>query len=141
MLAESPEFFCVALTPSTRPVLPPDFDENWYGLEGTATHDWRWSSGDASIAFYNSESAPRQTRVSFKLETLQPRRLEISIASKKVYDDKLEPGVAANPVDVIFVLSPGKNILRFKSSVAGITPGTGDPRKLAFALDDFRLRE
>ena len=47
VLVESPEFLCIALTPSTRPILPPDFDKNWHGLEGNATHDWRWSSGDA----------------------------------------------------------------------------------------------
>ena len=141
VLVESVEFICVALTPSTRPILPPDFDKNWHGLEGNATHDWRWSSGDATIVLYNPESGPRQTHLSFRLETLQPRRLEIALDSKNIYDDTLQPGAVVQPVDLTFMLAPGNNVLRFKSSAPGVISGTGDPRKLAFALHDFRLLE
>jgi hypothetical protein len=141
VLVESADFICVALTPSTRPILPPDFDKNWHGLEGNATHDWRWSSGDATIVLYNPESGPRQTHLSFRLETLQPRRLEIALDSKNIYDDTLQPGAVVQPVDLTFMLAPGNNVLRFKSSATGVISGTGDPRKLAFALHDFRLLE
>ena len=141
VLVESVEFICVALTPSTRPILPPDFDKNWHGLEGNATHDWRWSSGDATIVLYNPESGPRQTHLSFRLETLQPRRLEIALDSKNIYDDTLQPGAVVQPVELTFMLAPGNNVLRFKSSAPGVISGTGDPRKLAFALHDFRLLE
>lgn len=141
VLFESPEFISIALTPSTRPVLPPDFDNSWYGLEGNATHDWRWSSGDAVIVLYNSESGSRQARLSFRLETLQPRRLEITLASRQIYGDSLQPGVVPPPIELTIMLSPGRNTLRFKSSAPGVTPGTGDPRKLAFALHDFRQLE
>jgi len=141
LLVESAEFICAALTPATRPILPPDFDENWYDLEGNANHDWRWSSGDASIVLYNSESGPRQAHLSFRLETLQPRRVEIALASRQIYVDSLQPGAAAQPIDLTVMLSPGKNLVRFKSSAPGVITGTGDPRKLAFALHDFRLLE
>ena len=37
------------------------------------------------------------------------------------------------------VLSPGKNELRFRTDAPGHATGMGDPRKLAFALHDFRV--
>ncbi|MEY2497389.1 MAG: hypothetical protein QOD12_945 [Verrucomicrobiota bacterium] len=135
------EFICAALTPATRPFLPPDFDENWYGLEGRAAHDWRWSSGDATIVLYNPESGPRQARLSFRLENLQPRRLQIALGSRKIYGNSFQPGMVAQPIDLTVMLSPGKNVVRFKSSAPGAFPGTSDTRKLAFALHDFRLLE
>ena len=141
MLAESPEFFCAALTPSTRPALPPDFDQSWYGLEGNAAHDWRWSSGDGTIVLYNPGSGPRQARLSFRLEILRSRHLEIALASKIIYSETPQPGAVSPPIDLTVMLSPGSNIFRFTSSAPGVIPGTGDQRKLAFALHDFRLLE
>jgi hypothetical protein len=61
--------------------------------------------------------------------------------TKKIYGDTLQPGAVPQAVDLAVMISPGKNVLRFKSSSTGVIPGTGDPRKLAFALHDFRLLE
>jgi hypothetical protein len=133
------EFLCFGLTPLARPVLPPEFDQAWYALEGDASHDRRWSSGNASILLFNPEAAPRRVRLSFRLETLKPRHLTISQHSQKLFDAPLESKDAEHPVELTALLQPGTNEIRFQTDRPGEPPGTADLRNLAFSLLDFKV--
>jgi len=141
LLFQGPHFFCVALKPVARPILPPEFDGNWHDLEWAEGHDWRWSSGNTSFVLYNPEPAPRSVRLSFALQTLIPRRLEISMNARTLYSSALEPPEPTNPLEIDLVLAAGRNELRFHTSVPGAPPGGEDKRKLAFAIRDFQVRE
>ena len=52
-------------------------------------------------------------------------------------------GVSDQPpqvIELVLQLSPGENALRFKTDRPARVPNNGDPRKLAFSLIDFDIR-
>jgi len=139
VIAESPDSVCIELKPSTRPVLPPEFDGNWYGLEGDVSHNWRWSLGNATIVLHNPGPDEKIVHVTFIPATLQPRHLQITIGSRQIYDAFLSPGQAETPQRFTVTLRPGKTELQFKTDAPAVPPGNGDPRKLAYNVTDFSI--
>jgi hypothetical protein len=137
LLAETPEFACVALTPSPRPTLPPEFDEGWYGLEGVGSERWRWSSGEATVVLYNDSSAVQHIQLVFGLETLKPRHIGIYSDREQVFACALDKPNSSIKINLAVTLQPGKNGFRFKTDAPGAPPGNGDLRVLAFRLTDF----
>jgi hypothetical protein len=138
VLVESADFICVTLMPSTRPILPPDFDRGWYDFEGNLKENRRWSSGDANITFENNLPGKRTIHLRFGFETLKPRHIRVLKDDKIIY----ETGIGSakiEPVQLSFVLAPGETTLHFKSDVPADLPGNGDLRKIAFGISNFEL--
>jgi phosphoglycerol transferase len=138
VLSDSLEMTCVALEPSRVPTLPPNFSEDWTDLEGAPEHNWRWSSGDASIVLYHNGQTSRPIHVRFGLATIKPRQLQLSLDQQTLKAVFLQPDQPAL-IDLTITLAPGKNFLRFKTDVPGDLPGNGDQRKLAFNIINFTV--
>lgn len=141
IIAESADLVCVLLQPVTNPGLPPEFDRNWYGLEGTEREHWRWSKGNAKLILYNLAPDSRTIRLGFGLGSMQPRALDIYAKSEKVYSTVIDPLRASTPVEIALSLSPGKNELSFRTDRSGEWPGGADQRKLAFNIRNFALKD
>jgi hypothetical protein len=141
VIAESFDLVCVRLNPSSHPSLPPEFDSNWYPLEGNLASNLRWSSGNATIAFQNKGTAPKNIRISFGLTATQPQQIKISSANAEVFNMRLEPHSSPVPVDLTLAVPPGGAALRFDTDAPGVFAGNGDPRKLAFNVRDFTVAE
>jgi hypothetical protein len=141
VIAESFDLVCVRLNPSSHPSLPPEFDSNWYPLEGNLASNLRWSPGNATIAFQNKGTAPKNIRISFGLTATQPQQIKISSANAEVFNMRLEPHSSPVPVDLTLAVPPGGAALRFETDAPGAFAGNGDPRKLAFNVRDFTVAE
>jgi phosphoglycerol transferase len=140
ILCESEDLVAIALEPVPDPLLPPDFDKNWYGLEGTLTDNWRWSSGDAKLIIYNNQSTPRNIHVAFSLGTLRARTVEVFSGANKLYAATLDPAQRPPRADIDMFLQPGTNVLYFRSDQSAEPPGNGDSRNIAFAIRNFEYR-
>ena len=138
ILVDAPRLVAVALDPSPRRLLPPDFDRHWYDLEGVGRETRRWSDGDATITLENNSSKGKPVRLTFHLETFKPRQLRITNARETLFQSALEPNSAV-PVQLALLLPAGKTIFRFTTDVPGEPPGNGDGRKLAFNIVNFEL--
>jgi hypothetical protein len=139
MLCESDDFIGIALTPVEHPILPPEFDRNWYILEGSASANWRWSMGDAKLILHNGGSAPEKVRVSFLAGSLQARQLDIYAGGQKIFGAPLDPARPEEPVELTLSLQPGRNEITFRSDKPGALPSNGDPRPLAFSVRNFAI--
>jgi glycosyltransferase involved in cell wall biosynthesis len=121
-------------------VLPPDFTSGWHGLEGTAQENWRWSSGDAKVVLYNSDSIEKHVHLAFALATTKPRSVKITQGAQRIHQTYLLPG-PPQPVDIVLTLAPGANELRFATDVSADFPSKTDARKVAFMLRDLNISE
>jgi hypothetical protein len=139
MLCESDDFIGIALDPVEHPILPPEFDRNWYILEGSASANWRWSMGDAKLILHNGGSAPEKVRVSFLAGSLQARQLDIYAGGQKIFGAPLDPARPEEPVELTLSLRPGRNEITFRSDKPGALPSNGDPRPLAFSVRNFAI--
>jgi glycosyltransferase involved in cell wall biosynthesis len=130
----------VKVQPAEHSVLPPDFTSGWHGLEGTAEENWRWSSGDAKIVLYNSDSIEKRVHLVFGLATIKPRSIKITLGAQRIHQTSLLPGLP-QPVDIVLTLVPGPNELRFATDVSADFPSKTDARKVAFMLRDLNISE
>ena len=139
ILAESPDFVSIALSPHARPLLPPEFDRSWSALEGTARENTRWSEGDATIKLSHTEPGPAHFQITFTVSTPAPRNLEIWLGSQKLYSAVLKPETNAHPVDLQVTVPPEGGELSFRTDAPAAIVNEGDPRKLAYAIHNFRV--
>jgi hypothetical protein len=139
ILSQTSDIVAIALSPSQRPIMPPEFGQGWHGLEGNAVHNWRWAAGDANITLHNPRTDVIPVQLTFKLVTLASRYLSIEGPTGRMYGASLAGGADSEVLKFVVPLSPGKNELRFRTDSPGQLPGTGDQRKLAFALHDFEI--
>jgi hypothetical protein len=137
--AMHPDFVAVRLTPSRMPVMPAEFREGWYGFEGDAVHNWRWSTGNVSLVLHNAEPDTRTVHLQFSLSALKSRRVTIAGPSGTIYEQSLIGGAPPMPVTLTVKLARGENELRFSSDQEAELPGNGDPRKVAYAVHDFEI--
>jgi hypothetical protein len=133
-------FVAVKLQPAQHSVSPPDFAWGWHGLEGTAEENWRWSSGDAKIVLYNSDSIGKAVHLTFGLATIEPRSVKIMLGAQRSHQTSLLPGLLQS-VDMVLTLVPGANELRFATDVPADSASDKDPRKVAFMLRDLNISE
>lgn len=140
-IAESTDLVCISLHPSSNPGLPPEFNDRWYGLEGTRNENWRWSKGDATIILHNEGKAPKRARCTFGLGSLRSSQLSVSSRSEALYSGPIEPGQPPAPVSFEVALAPGPNEIRFRTTTPAELPGNGDSRRIAFNIWNFRVEE
>jgi phosphoglycerol transferase len=141
MLVDSEDFVSISLHPDSDPVLPPEFDQHWYGPEGNVTEQWRWSSGDAKIVLYNNKPHPKSLHLTFSISALGPRRVEVYAGAEKRRVASVDVTSSFTMVD--FDISPegDQTALLFQTDRPAELPGTGDTRKLSFRLSNFTVRE
>jgi hypothetical protein len=141
VLCESDDLVCIRLHPAANPILPPEFDRNWFALQGDANDHWKWSPGDASIILYNGGPTARQLRLSFSLGTLHPREISVSHGTQELFHGSLTANQPPLPVNLMVLLPPGRSELRFHTNLPGQVAGNGDGRILAFNLRNLTIRE
>lgn len=135
VLARSDDWVCIALNPVRRPTLPPGFGVGWYPLEPS---NWRWSSGDATVAVYNYGPDQRTVDLNFGLAVLNRRYVEI-VAENRILFDGVVDSAGPRPMSLKLNLRPGRNEVRFRTDRPGeFFPG--DSRKLAFSVIDFKVK-
>ena len=93
---------------------------------------WSWSSGSAKLAFFAAPSADQTYEISFIVETLLPRSLDVTVAGKRVAALKLVPGQFQ---EVRFKCHPrDSDEHRTFDGCSGQQPPNGDPRVVAFRV-------
>jgi hypothetical protein len=141
VLCESNDLICIRLSPIPNPSLPPEFDRNWFEVEGSATDNWRWSTGDASIILYNQDPQPRAMHLSFLLSSLGSRTIQISRDGQELFANSFSGVAPSKSVNLVVQVPPGRCQVRFHTDVAGAPPGNGDERKLAFSVRNFTIED
>lgn len=139
--AESDDFVCVRLNPWRQPLMPPEFAVGWYPLERIAETSFRWSEGDAKLVLHNGSAREQAVRLTFGLSVAGERYVGISLGDQTVYEGVIAAEEGRRSVDLTVALQPGVNELRFRSDRPGMLLPGGDPRKLAFAVSNLRLRK
>ena len=97
--------------------------------------------GNARLLLTNSSDAPVLRHLSFKLATMVPRQVSLMRGREVLGTWRVIPGVLHDVEHVTVTLSPGDNFLDFVTDAPPAFPENRDPRKLAFALHDFRVTE
>lgn len=115
------------------------FLEGWYPPERQGERIWRWTQGAAQWSIFNPQAYPVKMKVSFALNGVNERRLEL----RRGDGTMLWSGTASDRrsakanLDEI-VLQPGENSFVFKSNqAAGEVPG--DLRLLDFCVRDLSV--
>ena len=138
VLADSDDLVCLSLQPDSHPSLPPYFDPNWYGMEGTAEEHWRWSRGEANILLFNNGREAKQIAIRFGLASIQARRVEVYDGSELICSVDLSAGrLVQSLITASAVLRPGHTTLRFHTDTPAALAGNGDPRPFAFRVTNF----
>lgn len=127
-------------------LLAPEFElvGGWYGLEIRSGIPTRWVETEASIRLSREE--PWQGRVRFNASSFhRTRRFEVEVNGQVVGQFEAPRDVFATYVTEPVRLSPGTNLLRFRSLSGCDVPlalGVGlDGRCLSVALQDVELAE
>ena len=104
----------------------------WHGPERHLKERWRWSSGDAELAFRNESGQPVRIAVRGKASSVtETRRLRVLQGERLLWGD----AVVSLPKEFHFglVLPPGETTVRFVNDRPGEKVGT-DPRDLAIRV-------
>jgi phosphoglycerol transferase len=136
VLASSDDWICIRLNPVRHPVLPPSFDSRWHPLEPS---NWRWSSGDASLVLQHPGPDVRTVDLDFRLAVFNRRYIVISVGDRTLFDGVIDSG-SPQTMDLKMTLKPGRNEIVFKTDRPGEFLSSGDSRKLAFSVIDFKVR-
>ncbi|HVU24974.1 MAG TPA: hypothetical protein VHE13_12685 [Opitutus sp.] len=115
-----------------------EFDGGWFDAEQGRGRTWRWSRGDAGIDLRNG-FAGRHVTLDFWLKTTMAREVTITLGGEELFAGALEPGVrkhARLPVDS---LPLGVTKLEFRTAQPPVPAPGNDPRKLAFAVEEFAV--
>lgn len=121
-----------------RPYPAMAFGNGWYPEERDGDRVWRWTSGDAELRFDNPTDAPAAAVLSLSLHTRAPRTVVVQSNGIPVatYECALD---SRQSIELRAPLARGPNIVRFRTLEPPITV-PGDPRDLAFAIEDYRFR-
>jgi hypothetical protein len=137
--SESDQWICIGLNPARRRAIPPVFAEGWYGLEGDARENKRWSSGNATLVLHNPEPVPQDVSLAFALLSQRKRSVQILADAHPLYAAELGPDEEPRRVQLRFPLKPGKTEIYFKTDGPGESVRSAEKRTLAFAISDFEL--
>jgi phosphoglycerol transferase len=109
------------------------------GDEGGPEHRWRWCSTRGELHIINPSRRIKQIAVQAKLRTGHPEPANLSItgslgAAQLVITNQQGEW---NPR---LTIPPGKHVVKFECDGEPM-PAPGDPRRLVFTVEDFRLQE
>ncbi|MEJ7745177.1 MAG: hypothetical protein WKF61_00160 [Luteimonas sp.] len=115
-----------------------ELGEGFFGWEGADTaHKWSWSKGNASLSLTSRDGISAPVRISMKVATLCPRRVTVG-AGTSSKNAVLQAGQSTT-VTLDTVLSSGTSTLPITTTESACSPGTGDPRMLAFSISDISV--
>ena len=138
IISESDDLIAFELTPEylnqSIPVIA--FPEGWSDDE--VTHRWAMKK-KADIAIFNFNNSPMEYILNYSTFTLRDAKLSLYINSEFIQKNQLVAGSKVLIGPIKFTMQPGKNIIRIKSDTRQRKPGNGDPRKLTFAISNFKL--
>lgn len=135
---------CLVLHPASTPVLPSEsgriplvYQKGWWNLMGVQQGDQLWTTGNASLSFYNPRGFETAIALKCQVASLEPRLVIAELNGREVWRADLGASQVA-PVNILLNARPGKNQLRFiTDTVPRSTRENPVPR--AFAVIGARL--
>ncbi len=128
----------LAYNPETNESSHLQFQDGWSTGEGSQRRYWRWSEGDSVIEFF----APGNRRIEAEFhlipKTIRARDILFELNGEAIWQTTAEP-TYGDFHSIPITLAPGLNTFRFHSPAPPDKIGA-DPRKLSFALVDYKLR-
>jgi hypothetical protein len=116
------------------------FDRAWYPPERSWLEYWRWSRGDATVAFQNPHPFALGADLSFALRADDRRSVTIRDgAGRVIWQGQLEHGVSSKVVLRDVRLEPGDTLWRFTTDVPALPPGGEEARALAFSVRNLDI--
>jgi hypothetical protein len=115
-------------------------DEGFQGWEADEHAKWSWSSGSAKLLFLASASAGKTYEISFTVESLLPRHIDIEVGGKHVRSFNIGPGQFETIKFTTRPTSP-ETTIDLKTDVPAQRPPNGDPRAVAFRVINPEVTE
>jgi len=112
---------------------------NWWHPEKSRWEFWRWSMGDATVAFRNPQPFSLVADIRFRLRSVDKRAAVISQGDRVLWSGMLQPSEKVRVKLGEIVLPPGDTVLSFRSDRIAAFPGNDDPRRLSFSLRDLEI--
>lgn len=112
-----------------------EWGNGFYGVEGDATHNWRWASPTGDLFITNTTQQPLKTTVAMTLGTGHNERHTLVIKSQ-LWNDQVSISSKALQYKKTLTIPPGKHLVRFESNSPAIA--SPDPRILSFVMEDFK---
>ena len=112
--------------------------EGWYGFEGNRNLYWSWSKGNASQEILNPHAFALEARLRYSMFCLGHRTVRVKLNGEEVWSVRLRERQTVAVSLSGLRLQPGKNLLEWQTDEPAVTP-PGDPRALAFVVQDLRL--
>lgn len=116
------------------------YGQGWYGLEGAGNGasrtTWEWSRGNATLEIANPGKVPVSVSLRFTLDSVTSRNVSVRYDDHILDTYNLRSGHDAS-VTLNVIAKPGGSQIRLVTDAPGKLPGNGDPRKLAFRLNNL----
>jgi hypothetical protein len=114
----------------------PNFGTGFYGGESNGAQTWHWAMAQAELDLENPASRPRTIRVSFGVDSLDPRaQVTVDGLGPRV---KLSIGGNEPQLSRRITLKPGVTRILFRSTAVSV-PVAGETRDLHFQVVDLNL--
>jgi phosphoglycerol transferase len=114
-----------------------EWQDGFYDREGTRERNLRWSAARSTLAVDNPRATPIAVRLTAGVCAAGQNPASLSIRSAAL-DRTLTVDSSCSPLDLPTTLPPGRTLIRF-ATTATAANAPGDPRRLHFRLNDFRL--
>jgi hypothetical protein len=124
----------------TKTLVAAEYGTGWYKLERSGDNQWRWSSGNSILRFFN----PRNDGATFrlKLRLAAPDERTVSLSNGGAVLPPVTVGKARTLYDFgSFTLQPGYTEFRLVSREPPFLPGPPDTRKLTFGLFEIVIEQ
>lgn len=108
-------------------------DQGFQGWEADEKGKWSWTNGSGKLAFFAAASAQKTYQISFIVETLLKRQINVEIAGKQLASVQIGPG-QFETIKFTWRPSTPQTIIELNTDVPGQRPPNGDPRVVAFRV-------
>ncbi len=136
------------LTVSYFPVAPGKrgvdvvYGPGFHGLEENAAAGlmWNWSRAESDVIFVSYANHPISASIQFSLSVLTARVIHIQINDTE--ESISFEAAGGKPVHLTgLILQPGENKMHLSSDRPAQPPGNGDPRLIAFGVQNLEVNE
>jgi phosphoglycerol transferase len=136
------EQVCVGLQPSSHPELPHTedraqitFHSGWTANKPTASE--QWSSGNATLSFFNEQRQPASYSVRCLVASYSPRSVTMLMNGKVIWSAQIGANQAVALVTVVEA-GHGNNVIEFTTD-AGAVQTKDAPNPVAFVLMNLEI--
>ena len=99
-------------------------------------NSWNWSNGNAQLIV--KSKATTTGELAFHIRTIKNRHVWLVFAGERY--PILDPSRLDAEVRIQLPLAVGNNVINLETDTSAEPPGTGDPRKLAFSLENVSVK-